>query len=89
MDPLDFFIAAMLAGLAFLLLVQMVLSYARAKNVRLLLLAGGFALFFIEGLLLLLSQVGVVSSSSFSMSREMAAISLFIVLLLYAGTVKR
>ncbi len=89
MDPLDLFIAAMLAGLAFLLFVQMVLVYVRMKNAKVLFLAGGFALLFVEGLLLLLAQAGVAPSPAFTMSREMAVISLFIVVLLYAGTVKR
>ena len=89
MDPLDLFIAAILSGLALLLLVQMIVAYSRVKNIKLLFLAGGFALFLIEGLLLLLGQAGIVSSPAISMSREMSIISLLIVLMLYAGTVKR
>lgn len=89
MDPLDLFVAAMLAGLSFLLILQMAVAYRRAGNVRLLLLGTAFGLFFVEGLLLVVAQAGLISLPAIAMSRELMLLNLLIVLLFYAGTVKR
>ncbi len=89
MDPLDVFIASILAGLSLLLLLQMAIAYRRVGNVRLLLLGTAFALFFVEGLLLVVAQAGLTSLPAIAMSRELMLLNLLIVLLFYAGTVKR
>lgn len=88
MDPLALALAAILAGLSFLLLLQMLITYSRVRNVKVILLAAGFALFFIEGLLVLIAQTGVVSLPAFAMSRELLLVNLFVLVFLYAGTVK-
>lgn len=78
----------MLAGISFLLFLQMGIAYRRVGNVKLLLLATGFFIFFLEGLFLILGQAAVDPFTVFSMTREMMVLSLLIVLLLYAGTVR-
>ena len=88
MDPLGLALAAILAGLSFLLLLQMVVAYSRVRNVKLILLAAGFALFFVEGLLVLIAQTGAVSLPAFAMSTELLLVNLFVLVFLYAGTVK-
>jgi len=88
LDPLALALAAILAGLSFLLLLQMLITYSRVRNVKVILLAAGFALFFIEGLLVLIAQTGVVSLPAFAMSRELLLVNLFVLVFLYAGTVK-
>ena len=89
MDTLALFLAALLAGLSFLLMTQMAVAYRRVGNVKLLLLAVGFLLFFIEGLLLVLGQVWLTSIPALQMSIELLVVNLLIVVLLYAGTVGR
>ena len=88
MDPLDLSLAAILVGLSLLLLLQMLAAYRRVKNSKILLLAAGFAVFLVEGLLVLIALAGTVSLPSFVMSRELLVVNLLIVVLLYAGTVK-
>jgi hypothetical protein len=88
MDPLDLALAAILEGLSFLLLVQMLITYSRVRNVKVILLASGFALFFVEGLLVLIAQTGAVSLPAFAMSRELLLVNLLVLVFLYAGTVK-
>ncbi len=88
MDPLALALAAILAGLSFLLLLQMLITYSRVRNVKVILLAAGFALFFVEGLLVLIAQTGAVSLPAFAMSRELLLVNLFVLVFLYAGTVK-
>jgi len=88
LDPLGLALAAILAGLSFLLLLQMVVAYSRVRNVKLILLAAGFALFFVEGLLVLIAQTGAVSLPAFAMSTELLLVNLFVLVFLYAGTVK-
>ncbi len=83
------FLAALLAGLSFLLMMQMGIAFRRVRNVKLLLLAVGFLLFFIEGLLLVLGQVWLTSTPALQMSIELLVVNLLIVVLLYAGTVGR
>lgn len=87
MDLLDLFIAALFTGISLLLLLQMSVTFGRTRNTRVLLLAIGFTLFFVEGALLLAGQAGLISPG-LSMSRELLMLNLLIVLLLYAGTVK-
>lgn len=88
LDPLALFFAALLAGLAFLLMMQMGVAYRRVRNVKLLLLALGFLLFFIEGLLLVLGQVWLTSIPALRMSTELLVVNLLIVVMLYIGTVR-
>jgi hypothetical protein len=88
LDPLALALAAILAGLSFLLLLQMLITYSRVRNVKVILLAAGFALFFVEGLLVLIAQTGAVSLPAFAMSRELLLVNLFVLVFLYAGTVK-
>ncbi len=88
MDPLALALAAILTGLSFLLLMQMLITYSRVRNVKVILLAAGFALFFVEGLLVLIAQTGAVSLPAFAMSRELLLVNLFVLVFLYAGTVK-
>ena len=88
MDPLDIALAAILAGLSFLLLLQMLIAYSRVRNLKLILLATGFALFFVEGLLVLIAQTGAVSLPAFAMSTEVLFLNLLVLVFLYAGTVK-
>jgi hypothetical protein len=78
----------MLAGLSFLLLLQMLVAYNRVRNTKLILLATGFALFFVEGLLVLIAQTGTLSLPAFAMSTELLFVNLFVLIFLYAGTVK-
>jgi len=87
-DPLDIALAAILAGLSFLLLLQMLIAYSRVRNSKLILLATGFALFFVEGLLVLIAQTGAVSLPAFAMSTEVLFLNLLVLVFLYAGTVK-
>jgi len=87
LDLLDLFIAALFTGISLLLLLQMSVTFGRTRNTRVLLLAIGFTLFFVEGALLLAGQAGLISPG-LSMSRELLMLNLLIVLLLYAGTVK-
>ena len=88
MDPLGLALAAILAGLSFLLLLQMVVAYNRVRNVKLILLAMGFALFFVEDLLVLIAQTSAVSLPAFAMSTELLLVNLLVLIFLYAGTVK-
>ena len=88
MDPIDLFLAALLSGLSFLLLVQMLIAYRRVGNMKLILLAIGFMLLFVEGMLLVLGQVWLTSVPAFQMSTELLLLNLIIVFLLYVGTVK-
>jgi hypothetical protein len=88
LDPLALALAAILTGLSFLLLMQMLITYSRVRNVKVILLAAGFALFFVEGLLVLIAQTGAVSLPAFAMSRELLLVNLFVLVFLYAGTVK-
>jgi len=88
LDPLGLALAAILAGLSFLLLLQMLIAYGRVRNMKLILLATGFALFFVEGLLVLIAQTGVISLPAFAMSTEMMLLNLFVLVFLYAGTIK-
>jgi len=88
LNPLDIALAAILAGLSFLLMLQMLMAYNRVRNVKLILLATGFALFFVEGLLVLLAQTEAVSLPDFAMSTELLIVNLFVLVFLYAGTVK-
>lgn len=88
MDTLNLALSAVLAGISFLLFLQMAIACKRVRSPKLLLLALGFFAFFLEGILLLLSLAAVDPFTVFSMSREILVLNLLIVMFLYAGTVR-
>ena len=88
MDTLNLALSAVLAGISFLLFLQMAIAYKRVRSSKLLLLALGFFAFFLEGIFLLLSVASVNPFTVFSMSREILVLNLLIVIFLYAGTVR-
>jgi len=88
MDTLNLALSATLAGISFLLFLQLGIAYKRVRSSKLLLLALGFFAFFLEGIFLLLSLASVDPFTVFSMSREILVLNLMIVVFLYAGTVR-
>jgi hypothetical protein len=76
-------------GFALLLFILMVLSYRRVKNIKLFIIAIGFFIFFIKGLILVIG-IGVESIYEiFNVTMEIIILDFIILLLLYGGLVKK
>jgi hypothetical protein len=80
-EEIVLFSSIIMAGLSGLLMAVSAVSFARVRNVKLVLLTAAFALFVVKGILLLLEVV--------EQSTGLIALDLCVIVFLYLATAKR
>ena len=89
MDTIEVFLRVALMGFSLLLFATSVISYARVRHTRLLLISGAFALFFVKGLVLTMAIWMPWLDLLFFASIYVIAIDFLILITIYFGIAKR
>ena len=86
---LEFFLAGCVIGLSSLLFATSLVSYSRLRHTRFVYVALAFLLFLVQGILIMAGLLVESLKGSFSVSNELLAVDLLILLFLYLAVAKR